>query len=120
MPAIITVQNYPKSPAAKQALDDAYQGRWIYVDRHDHRRELRESPLANTFFVNWKRPHEAVERYRRNLWTKIQRKDKQTLDALRAITPTTVLVCKKTFNKKEHNYASVIFKAAEYVRKYNI
>ena len=119
MPAIVSSKQFTKSPVAKMELDDRYR-HWLYVDRHDHRRELHESPLANPFYVDWKRPQGAVDRYRRWLWGKIQRKDKLVLDALRSITPRTVLVCKYTLKNHKDNYASVIFKAADYVKKNNI
>ena len=119
MPAIVSSNQFSKSPIAKVQLNEMYKT-WLYVDRHDHRRELHESPLANPFFVDKKRPNDAVVRYRRWLWAKIQRKDKLVLDALRSITSSTVLVCKYTLKRHSDNYASVIFKAAQYVQNNNI
>ena len=119
MPAIVSSNQLSKSPVAKKQLNDMYKD-WLYVDRHDHRRELPESPLANPFFVDWKRPEGAVDRYRRWLWGKIQRKDKLVLDALRSISASTVLVCQYTLQRHSDNYASVIFKAAQYVQNNQI
>ncbi len=116
MTAIVSVRNFANSVVAKNQLDELYGDRWIYVDKHDHRRELGQSPLANPHFVDRKRPQKAVENYRRYLWSKIKQGDYETLRLLRSIEKNSVLVCQFVPQNINQSYASVIIKAAEYVK----
>lgn len=105
----------------KESLDASFGSNWIYIGRGDSRKGLERSPLANPYSskgwavaIKCHTKEEAIESYRKWLWSKIKAGDKKVLAELLKVKETTVLVC---YCHPEPCHGEVVRKAAAWVQK---
>ncbi len=91
---LVNLRNY-RAPDTQTRVDlvrRAFPGRQvIYVGRGGV--DGRISPLHNPYRESDGERAEIIAKFKRDLWEKIKRKDKATLDALAEIGPDAILCC---------------------------
>ena len=105
-----------KDYGCRQALDEAFGNRWVYVGRENRRYALRASRLANLYSVGTYGRTDAIDLYRWWLWDKIDGGDPMLIVDLNSLTDDTVLVC---WCKPKICHADVIVRAWEWMQKGN-
>lgn len=94
-----------------EELNHKFEGNWMYVGRGNKNKNQKRSPLANPFKRgNGKR---GSTKYKRWLWNKIKKNDKEVMKALRNINEDTRVVCSAPYPC----HGKVVLAAAEWVRK---
>lgn len=111
---VINFKQYGSAAALNQVFGD----RWIYIGRANRTANLPQSPLANPFRVrDFGGRGRTLPHYRRWLWARIQAGDEAVLAALRAIDPSSVLVC---WCKPGPCHGDVVKAAAEWVQRQSV
>ncbi|MFQ5401565.1 MAG: DUF4326 domain-containing protein [Anaerolineae bacterium] len=100
------------------ALNQVFGDRWIYIGRANRTANLPQSPLANPFKArDFGGRGRTLPHYRRWLWGRIQVGDEAVLAALRAIDPSSVLVC---WCKPGPCHGDVVKAAAAWVQRQSV
>jgi hypothetical protein len=97
------------------ALDQAFGKRWLYIGRANRAAGFAQSPLANPFRAShYGGRGRTLPHYRNWLWGRILSGDERIINALRAITEDTVLVC---YCKPGPCHGDVVRAAAAWLRR---
>lgn len=95
------------------SLESEFGNDWFYCGRTRIKKfGLEKSYLANPFIDDDR--SEAIEKFRKLLWQKLQEHDRRTKLTLLKIGPETTLIC---WCAPEPCHAEVIARAAEWLRK---